>query len=271
MKLVTLSIFFIIGCCTLNAQDTILTKEGAARLALERNFGILVAKNTVAIAGNNADILNSGYLPRVTANAGANYSRDDSTIEFPGQFNEDGTPRGDVEIEKAEAQRYNAGLTVNYTLFDGLGRHYNYKRLKEQYKLTELQARETIENTLLQVMSVYFEVARLTENQEVLKGALAVSKDRIKRSEYAFEYGQGTKLDILNAQVDVTNDSINLMNVALQLQNAQRDLNVVLDQELDKHFAVDTLVNFLPQLRLDEAMAGAEEHNVAILQTRRNV
>lgn len=268
LSLITLSFFIFYG---LQAQDELLSKEDAVNLALENNFGIKVAKNQVEIADNNASVMNSGFLPTLTGNASANYQRDDNTIEFPGQLTQDGSPRGDLNLYKAEAQRYGSSLTANYILFDGLGRLYNYKRLKEQYQLSELQARETIENTMLQLFSVYFEISRLTENEKVLQQALEISTQRIKRAEYAFEYGQNTKLDILNAQVDVTNDSINLLNTRQQLVNAKRDLNVVLNQDLNKSFAVDTLVNFIPRLQLQEYIAQADLNNVALLQTEKNL
>jgi len=172
---------------------------------------------------------------------------------------------------KAEAQRYNASLNANYVLFDGLGRFYNYKRLKEQYQLSELQARETIENTMLQLFSVYFEVARLSENEKVLQKALEISTQRIKRAEYAFEYGQNTKLDILNAQVDVTNDSINYLNTRQQLANVKRDLSVLMNQDLQLAYEVDTIVRFIPKLQLEEYIAKTDLNNVALLQTERNL
>lgn len=278
------SLLFLVSVMEVLAQDAMLSKEEAVVKALENNFGIQVAKNNIEIAENNKSILNSGYLPSLVGNAGASYQRDDSTFEFPGQFltdpntretllDGDGNPvpRPNTNLYKAEAQRYNAGLTANYTLFDGLGRFYNFKRLKEQYQLTSLQARETIENTMIQMFSVYFEIARLTENKNVQEEALKISKQRIKRSEYAFEYGQNTKLDILNAQVDVTNDSINLLNTQQQLANAKRDLNVVLSQNLNETYQVDTLVTFIPKLKLDEYVAQATLNNVAILQTQRNL
>lgn len=270
-RLVLLLLFSVTIFSNMYAQDSLLSKREAVTLALQNNFGIRVARKQVEIAENNKGVLNSGYLPTLTANAGANYNRDDSTIEFPGQISEDGSPRADVNIYKAEAQRFTSAVDVNYILFDGLGRFYNYKRLKEQYELSELQARETIENTLLQLFSVYFEVARLTENKNVLQQALEISVQRITRAEYAFEYGQNTKLDVLNAQVDVTNDSINLLNTQQQLANTKRDLNVVLAEDLNTTFEVDTLVQFIPKLRLEELVAQAEQNNVAILQTVRNL
>jgi len=258
-------------CGGLSAQEKLLSKDTAVSLALENNFGIKVAKNQVTIADNNSGILNSGYLPRLTGTAGATYNDLNSNTEYPGQFETNGDPRQDLEIKNAESQAYNAGLSLNYTLFDGMGRLYNFKRLKEQYQLTELQARETIENTVLQLFSVYYEIARLTENENVLRQALDISKDRIKRAEYSFEYGQNTKLDILNAQVDVTNDSISLMNVQQSLANTKRDLNVVINQNLNETFVVDTLVSFIPKLQLEDYISQSKENNVAILQTERNL
>jgi len=270
-KAYILTIVLLFAVFEISAQEKLLSKEDAVNLALENNFGIMVAKNQLEIAENNKGILNSGYLPTLNNTTSANYNRSDSEIEFPGQFNQDGTPRADLDIYKAESQRYNAALNANYTLFDGLGRFYNFKRLKEQYQLSELQARETIENTILQLFSVYFEIARLTENENVLQQALEISVKRITRAEYAFEYGQNTKLDILNAQVDVTNDSINLLNTRLQLANTKRDMNVVLNQDLNEVFRVDTLVRFIARIQLEEYVSQANLNNVAILQTETNL
>ena len=253
------------------AQENVLSKNEAITLALEQNFGIKVAENTVEIADNNQDILNSGFLPTLTGTANASFAEDNNTIEFPGQVDDNGNPRPDVEINNAETKRYGAGFNLNYTLFDGLGRTYNYKRLKEQYQLTELQARETIQSTILQLLSIYFEVARLSENEYAQKEALEVSKDRIERAQYAFEYGQNTQLDVLNAEVDVTNDSIILLNTQQLLQNTKRDLNVVLNQDLMVDYEVDTLINFIPMLEIQAMIDDVSLNNLAILQTERNL
>jgi outer membrane protein TolC len=259
-------------CGSLFAQDNFLTKEEAIAIALENNFGIKVAANDLEIAANNKSILNSGYLPTLSGSASANYNDLDSNTKYPGQFEDDGvTPRADLEIDHAESRSYSGGLSLDYTLFDGLGRFYTYKQLKEQYQLTELQARETIENTIVQMFTVYYEVAQLTENYNVLQQALEISKERIKREEYSFEYGQNTKLDILNAQVDFTNDSISLLNAKQELVNARRDLNVVLNQELSKTFQVDTIVMFTPSLELDSHILKSNEFNVSLLQAEKNL
>ncbi|TLP82801.1 TolC family protein [Maribacter sp. ACAM166] len=271
IRLRFIHLLLLFPLCSAFAQDKTLSKEEAVVKALENNYGIEIAKSQIEIADNNASILNSGYLPTLTGTAGATYNNNNTTTEFPGQLDENNIPRPDISVNHAESQRYNGALNLNYTLFDGLGRFYNFKRLKEQYQLSTLQARETIENTMLQMFSVYFEIARLTENKNVQKQALEISNDRIKRAEYSFEYGQNTKLDILNAQVDVTNDSINLLNTDQQLANAKRDLNVILNQNLNEDYEVDTTVVFISKFQIVEFMDNAISNNVAILQTETNL
>lgn len=259
------SVFFIalLWSCVLSAQNMeVLTKQQAISEVLENNFGVLVAKNSIEIANNNQNILNTGFLPSLTGNAGASYNRENQEVTF-----QDGRVN---TVEGAETKRYNASLNLNYTLFDGLGRWYTYKRLKEEYNLSELQARETIETTLLQLFSVYFEVARLSENETVLKQTLENTKDRLTRAQYAFEYGQVNKLNVLNAQVDMVADSINLMNGRQQLKNAKRDLMVVLNSELERSFTVDTTIAFLGELQLEEFIQKADTNNVRLLQAQKN-
>lgn len=257
-------VFFIglFGCLQLQAQE-ILTKAEAVEMALQKNFGIQIAKNNVEVAENNAGILNSGYLPTLNAQAGANYDVIDRLAEIEGQE--------PLDQRDLESESYNASLNLNYTLFDGLGRLYNYKRLKEQYNLSELQARETIESTLIQLFSVYYEVARRYENVQVLKQTLDLSQDRLKRVEYLFEYGQVNKLQVLNADVDVSNDSINLINEIQTLDNVKRDLQVVINTNEFEDFSVDTTITFTPMLKIEQFVKDYDLNNVSLLQIEKNL
>lgn len=252
----------VLYCANLQAQN-VLTKEEAVSKALENNYGVQIAKNDVAVAENNTSILNSGYLPTVTGSAGATYNLDNTEAEFS---------NGDVTVlNGAESSRYNASVNLNYTIFDGLGRRYNYKRLKEQYQLTELQARETIENTIIQMFSVYYNVAQLSDNLNTLEETLTVTKDRLVRAEYQFEYGQNTKLEVLNAEVDINNDSINIINTKQQLKNAKRDLKLVLGETFTEDYDVETEVDFTLQFQKDSLFQQAKRRNVALLQTEKNI
>ena len=247
-----------------------LTKEQALAIALEENFGIKVSRNITEIVKNNSSVFNSGYLPSVSVSGGSNYTGSDAEIAFPGQVDENGVPIPNRIFEDQESQRFNAGVNLNYTLFDGLGRKYNYKRLKEQYALSELQLRETIEFTILQLLEVYFNVAQLTESNVIFKENLSISKERLKRSEIAFIHGQGNKLAVLNAEVDVTNDSINLIQIKQQLDNSKRDLNLLLNRPIKQVFGVDLNVDFVSSILIESWLETAEENNVELLKQKSN-
>ena len=245
-----------------NAQD-LLTKKEALQIALENNYGVKIANNNLEIAKNNSSIYNSRFLPTVSTSAGANYSNTNQEIE---------TQVGDVnKTNGVITDSYNASINVNYTLYDGLNRKYNYKQLKETYNLTELQAREAIENMYLQLFDVYFQIARLSENTNIFQEALEVSKQRLKRAQYQYEYGQSTRLELLNAEVDVNNDSINLINAKQQYSNSKRNLNIILGTQKNDDYSVETDIDFITLMSVDELLVKAQENNVILQQNETNI
>ena len=258
----SLSILLIFSSYFVFSQEK-LTKIEAVKSALDNNYGIKIADNNLKIAKNNKGLLNTNYLPTLTGNAGATFNSDNTDAVFSNGTN--------TSLNSAKSSRYNSSVSLNYTLFDGLSRHYNYKQLVEKYNLTELQARETIELTILQLFTVYYNVAQLTENVSLLKQNLKISKDRLKRVQYQFEFGQNTKLSVLNAEVDVNNDSINFLNTNQLLLNAKHDLYVVMGKNESPEFSVETQVSFLNMENKDDLFAQLKSKNVNLLQNNRAI
>ena len=264
MKFNKIKIIIVVVLSTLPgfSQD-ILTKKDALKITLENNFGIKIANNNLEVAKNNTSIYNTGFLPTVAVSSGANYRRDNQTIN-----RQDGTS---TSIDGAVTKSYNASLNLNYTIFDGLGRKYNYQQLKETYNLTELQAKETIENTYLQLFTAYFQIARLSENKKNLNEALSISKQRLQRAKYQYEYGQSTKLDLLNAEVDVNNDSITSINAHQLLSSAKRGLNIILGIEKEVSYRVETKVDFIEIMNFKDLNKKVLVNNSLLKQNKKNI
>lgn len=249
-------------------SQEVLTKKQALEITLENNFGIKIANNNLEVAKNNAGIYNSGYLPTANLKSGIDYRNNNQKIIFTDpQTGNDAERVGTGAVTKS----YSTTLGINYTIFDGLGRKYNYQQLKEAYNLTELQAKETIENTYLQLFTVYFQIARLSENTLNLKEALTISKRRFKRAKYQYEYGQSTKLEVLNAEVDINNDSILIINATQQLSNAKRGLNVILGIDRDVNYEVETAVDFNNLMNFEALQKKTILNNTALKQNKKNI
>ena len=120
------------------------------------------------------------------------------------------------------------------------------------------------------LFTTYFQIAKLSENTNNLTEALAISKQRLKRATYQYEYGQSTKLELLNAEVDINNDSITLINAKQQLNNVKRSLNVILGVEKNINFEVETKVVFNKMLNFKDLHKKTIANNVTLKQNEKN-
>ena len=256
-------VILLAGLPFCSTAQEVLTKADAVSIAMENNFDIQAAKNNVEVAKNNAEITNSGFLPTVSGNLGTSYSINDS---------ESSLANGDVQtFPSQKTNSYNAGLNIDYSVFEGFGRKYNYAKLKENYDLSDLQARGVVENTLFNLFNSYYEIARLTQNEINQRQTLGISRERLLRAQYSFDYGQNTQLDVLNAEVDYNNDSIAYLTIAQQLDTEKHNLNLLLGRDVNTTFAVDTALYFADDLDFQTLAENAQQKNVALLQQQANV
>lgn len=229
----------------LNAQE-VLSKGEAISEIMANNFNVVISKKSIEIAENNTSIYNSGYLPTLTGSAGINYNNDNLKVEF-----QDGRVN---ELDGATSDNKTANLNLNYVLFNGFNRKFNTQRNAESLNRAQLNARSVLESALINLFNAYYEVAQTQENLKSLSQTLAVSKERLTRAQYGFEYGQNSRLDVSNAQVDVNTDSINYLNAEQGLYNAKRNLNFLMGKrEATIDFAVDANISFV-QISEKEAL-----------------
>jgi outer membrane protein TolC len=208
-----------------------LTLSQAIEKTLGYNHGLKVARIQSEMAENLATPGNAGLLPKVSLTAGTTYSNQNTTIVFNGNI-----PKN--EVEGAISKGYNTSLGMSYTLFDGLGVVYNYKKLQTQSDRSQMQWLLTTENTVIQVINLYLEVLKTQNALEILQSNLKISEERLLRVERAFEIGSRTGLDRLNARVDFTNDSLTLATTSFQLNNLKRNLNWIMGQEIQTDYIV---------------------------------
>lgn len=250
----TIAILFILLGMNTWAQS-VLSFEKALELTLANNYAISMAKVNEEIALNNASKANNDFLPTVSASGAYNWT----------YF--DGENRLITETRQFDANNsynYNATASVSYTLFNGFSRRYTYLQNKETAILSQLQLQLVIQNTVVELATIFHEVARLEENIDFLNTSVTISIDRLARAEYQYEYGQAKKLDVLNAKVDLNTDSINLINGLQQLENAKRDLNFIMGQDVTTDLRVDNAISIRNDLTRDEVVLSAESQNLEL-------
>ena len=237
-------IYILLVFLNVGYAQEILTTDQAVKLTLENNLDILVSENVLEISKNNSSILNSDYLPIINAESSFAKNKADVDIDTPGGLS--------GEIEERDEEAESARLNVIYYLVDGNGRRFNYKKSKELFNRTKLEVKEIVENTLLQLFTIYFDFARLTREQEILKNTLDISLERLERVKTKYKFGQSTSLEVSSAEVDKNTDSLNYLNIMKVLSNTKRDLNLIMNIDLESNFEVDEEVSFINLLEIEK-------------------
>ena len=261
MKSYITLLFILMGSISISMGQSKLSLEEAISIALENNYGIQVARNDAKISANNAHPGAAGLLPTVSATAGGNYNLNNTKVDFaefgPSSFEP-------VDVKGAESNSINAGINLNYTVFDGLGNINTFRVLKKSAELSEAQTQTIIEATISQIAAAYYSVARLTETYKTLGESVNISQERLSRISNQQAFGGANKLGVLNAQVDLNTDSANLAIAFFNLDNAKRNLNALIGRGINTPFFVSTEVSFSRGMKLADLMNIASKNNAEL-------
>lgn len=257
------TVLFSVLCTSVAIAQKTLTMDEALAIALKNNYDLKIAKNNTALANIEAGTLNSGYVPKVTAAAGINYSDENQNVLFLDETT--------TSVNGAVTESYNASITAEYVIFDGLVRKFTHQNNQGNLNLAKLQERQQIENNIISIYNAYFNLAIQKQVVENLKRNIENSTDRLDRAGRKLKYGQGTKLDQLNAEVDLNNDSISYVEAFRDLNNLKRDLNLLLGRNVATDFNVDTTVTFKPVLDKQFILESAEKENIQVLLADQNI
>ncbi|MCW1148452.1 TolC family protein [Flavobacterium lacisediminis] len=242
---------FIIGFSA-QAQE-LLSLEDAVKIALENNYDIKIAENNSKIDATNNNLANAGMLPSLNANFTNNNSQLDTK-----QTQGDGTVR---ELDGAKNMNLTYGVGLDWTIFDGLSMFAR----KEQLNVLEQQGKAELQTAILtRISDVYTTYFDLVQQQQVLASidtAIVISNQRLTTAQNRFSIGKASKLEVLNAQVDLNSDlSLQLRQKEL-IKISKIRLNELLVRDIQTDFKVTNEVTFEQNLDFNELKSTAEKQN----------
>ncbi|MEG0851461.1 TolC family protein [Flavobacterium plurextorum] len=238
-----------------NAQE-VLTIEDAMKIALENNFEIKIAKNNSKISETNVTLGNAGMLP----NAGASIT-DNNSVTNSSQTRQDGTT---TSLDNAKNNSLNYGVSLGWTVFDGLKMFAKLDQLKELQKLGDAELKRTILIKIGQVNSAYYDLVQQQHQLAALDTTIVISKQRLTLAQNRFSIGKASKLEVLNAQVDLNSDQVALLRQKESYANAKILLNQYLARDPKINFTVTDLVTVDNKLILADLMNLAQKQNPAL-------
>lgn len=191
-------IFSILLLGNPSQAQTTLSFEEALATALENNYGIKIARNNKDISTNNLTLGNAGFLPTLTANADRTYGRQ--------SFERELTTGQKQSVSGAKSQRTSYGATLNWTLFDGLRMFKAYDQLESVSLQFDDQFRVEVERVAFSVAIAYYQTALENERLKLSINNIQLSEERLRVAKEKYELGKASKLEYLQAQVDLNSD-----------------------------------------------------------------
>ncbi len=236
----------------LQAQGLLTAKE-AVEIALENNFEIKLSQNDLKIAEENVTYGNAGMLPTVTGN----FTQSNS-VQNSRQTQASGEQRS---LNNAKNNSLSVGVSIGWTIFDGLGMFARYDQLKELQKQGEYEMKKTVLAKVSDVISTYYTIVEQQNLLLAIDSSIHISKERLKTAENRFTIGKASRLEVLNVQVNLNEDESNRLRQADVVKNLKINLNSLMARDLTLDFDVESEVDYDDTLIFEELLGRAKEFN----------
>ena len=258
-------LILLLGALTSQAQNNrpqvpSLTLQECLTRGLENNYAIRMVKNRQQVSDNNATVANAGLLPTVDVSAsyGGNLHTTRSTSRTT-----------DVTTTERNALdgTLDAGIDLNWTIFDGFSIWSNYKQLKLLKEQGEIQTRLTIEDYVAKLTAEYYNYIQEKIRLKNFRYAMSLSRERMRIVEVRYHIGNFSRLDYLQAKVDFNADSAQYMKQREVLNSSRIRLNELMAiDDVTAYVAIrDTAINVNPDLRYEDLWQATLSANSALL------
>lgn len=236
----------------LQAQD-LLKLEDAVKIALENNYDIKLAANNLKIDETNSSAGNSGMLPNITANVVNNNSLQNIT-----QTQSDGSQKS---LDGAKNLSLNYGVSLDWTVFDGMKMFAKREQLKVLQKQGEAELKMTIFTKISDVYATYFDLVQQQKQLAALDTTIVISNERLNTAKNRYSIGKASKLEVLNAQVDLNTDTSSKLKQLEMYQNAKIKLNQILARDSKINFKVTDEITLDKSIKIDELQDLSQKQN----------
>ena len=234
------------------AQKTMSLDE-AIMQALENNYSLKITRNDETIAGNNVSL--APFLPTLTGTG-----RQSQTTN--------NTESSSAAAEKSRTNLYNAGLTMNWRLFDGFGMFTDYSRQQEMLAMSSQRVKINVESLIMRVCSEYYNIIVQQNRMQSALTSLSLSKSRYENAEEKYLLGVISGLDLQQARIDLNADSSAVLTQQETVVSAYIRMTNLLNAGHEINFNINDTIILAPAIDVDSLRARTLSFNNQLILAR---
>ena len=264
MKQILLLILTVFAVLPLRAQYEYTLKQ-CLEEGLLNNYSLRISRNEEQISKNNATLGNAGYLPTVDFTAG--YTGDLNSSDS--KLRADGSTASERNVLD---HTLDAGIDLNWTLFDGFNISTTYKQLQELERQGATNTRIAIEDFIATLTAEYYNYIQQEIRLKNFRYAVSLSKERLRIVEERYHIGNFSRLDYQQAMVDFNADSAQYMKQQELVHTSRINLNELMaNKDVDRPIRVrDSVIDLNRILDFDELWNATLSTNANLLHADQN-
>ncbi len=228
--------FFVFGSKA--GAEMVLDMEAAVQKGLERNQALQAVREEVKGREYGMKSARGEFGPSLSTSY--SYTRLDERPERMG-----GAPQ-DPETQYGSRDSWVWNINVHQPLFTGFRLLSNYERSQLAHEQSQSQLDRAELELILDIQTTFLNLLAARENVRVAEDSLTRLKSHLEVSRSFYDVGAAPKLDVLEAQVDVSEAEQDLISARNRVDTLESRLNALLNLPRHQEVRYEGELEFLP-------------------------
>lgn len=168
------------------------------------------------------------------------------------------------------SQQLNAGVSLNQTIFDNNRTNAAIEQARALADLSKYQMANTEQNILLSVVEAYMNVLRDSQLISLRQENVSFFQAQRQSSEDRLEVGEGTRIDVAQAQARLAQAQASLQAAQNSLQTSRATFQRYVGAAPQNLSSAHNFAQFIPR-SIDEAIAIGERDHPALLVAKASI
>ena len=254
-------VLWLLFCNNLFAQNK-LTLNQAIVAALKNNCDAVILKNKAEIANINRKASIANFLPQ------ANFTL--SQTASLNNLHQQLSSGSETKKDNVTGSNINPALAVNWTLFDGMKMFATKSKLEKISEIGTLNYKDTLQTMVAQTIVAYYDIVSAKQQLTALNDAITNSTERAKLAEIQFKIGTSSKVDWLQALVDLNEKKSAAIAQQKLIEQKKAELNRIIAIAPEQNFETDDSIPLNDEMAVIAA-SQLEQNNLQLKVAMKNI
>lgn len=211
--------------------QSVLSLKEALNQALEYNLDVKITQKEVLLAKESNTLGNAGFLPSLSLTGGRNFQWNSIEQRFANGLV--------VERSGVATNQFNAGLGLNWVLYDGGQMFIVKKKQDAQQTASEFKLQNQILNLYDSVSGAYYQLVLAGEEIKLAKEEKKRTEERRKLAAEQVRLGLRSRSDLLMAEIDLNLLQNKINGLSKQQEIRKGNFNLLLGRSPEVEFETE--------------------------------